>query len=151
LGLLSAGRIGPYAAGYWAAIITSDGPIRLEDVEGLLTVAGIPIKKTASSIDKHVDALVRKTKRTAAAKDDVWLRASALAIKAFVLAARTGKVDAQCFALDTLIRLGWDDVIARLSGGMIKAAEGNLPPFHGQLGREGRNLLARLRKTSEKA
>src|SRR5215468_7638332 len=40
---------GPYEATYWAAVATGDEPIRPEDIDGLLTAAGIDVKRTAST------------------------------------------------------------------------------------------------------
>jgi hypothetical protein len=149
-GFLSCGA-GPYISGYWAAVATGNEPIKLEDIEGLLTAARIDIKRTASSLDKHIDALVRKTKRTLPGGDP-WLEASELAIKALILAARNKNIPAYCAMLDTLIALGWADVIARLSARIIEATKGNLPPFEDRLGRQGQRLLDQLRlATSKKA
>jgi hypothetical protein len=134
---------GPYVAAYWAAVATGTEPIRLEEVEGLLTVAGIDIRRTASSLDSHLDALARKAKRAPA---DDWLRMSALAIRAVVLAARTSDVATYCGMVDVLIGLGWSDVLARLSGRIMEVANSNRPPFEGKLGRRGRELFDRLRR-----
>jgi hypothetical protein len=139
---------GPYMAAYWAAVATGDEPIRPENVEGLLTAAGIDIKRTASSLDKHIDRLARNAKRAPA--DDAWLRMSAAAIKALILAARMRKTQVYCGMLDTLVQLGWADVIGRLSARIIEASKSNVPPYEGKLGRQGRDLLDWLRRTTPK-
>src|SRR5262249_36176456 len=136
---------GPYVAAYWAALATGDEPIRPEDVEGLLTVAGIDIKRTASSLDKHLDALARKAKRAPA--NNTWLRISATTIKALILAARIKNTEVYCGMLDILIGLGWGEVIERLSARIIEAAKSNIPPREGELGRQGQALLDWLRST----
>jgi hypothetical protein len=137
---------GPYIAAYWAAVATGDEPIRPEDIEGLLTVAGVDIKHTAVSLDKHLDALARKAKRAPA--DNAWLRMSATAIKALILAARTKRVEVYCAMLDVLVGLGWADVIGRLSARIIEASKSNVPPYEGKPGRRGQELLDWLRRTT---
>jgi hypothetical protein len=136
---------GPYTAAYWAAYVLAEEPIRPEDVEGVLTAAGTQIPHTASSLDKHFDHLVRKAKQIPP-ESDTWLQLSATAIKAAVLAARSGDLAAYCFALDLLIVNGWDDVIERLNKRVIEASKSNVPPYEeGELGLRGRAFLARLR------
>src|SRR5215472_3705534 len=125
---------GPTVSAYFAAWATSNKPIRIEDVEGLPTVAGTEIPHTASSLEKHIDALARKAKRT---RQTGWLASSALAIKALIIAARTRKTDVYCGMLDVLIDLGWADVIGRLSARIIAASRSNVPPYEGKLGRPG--------------
>jgi hypothetical protein len=137
---------GPYVSAYWAVVITGDEPIKPEDVDGLLTVASIEIKRPASSLDKHLDALARKAKRT---RPTNWLMASALAIKALILAARTGKTEVYCGMLDVLIDLGWRDVIVRLEARIDDMAKSNVPPHEGKLGRQGQQMLDRLRSAME--
>jgi hypothetical protein len=139
---------GPYGATYWATVATGDEPIRPEDIGGLLTVAGIDIKRTASSLDKHLDALTRKAKRAPA--DNVWLQTSATTIKALILAARTNNMRIYCDMLDVLIGLGWADVIERLSARIIEASKSNVPPHEGKLGRRAQQLLAGLRDATPK-
>jgi len=134
---------GPYVAAYWAAIATGDAPIRPEDIDGLLTVAGVDIKGTASSLDKHLDRLARNAKRAPA--DNAWLRTSAITIKALILAARTNNMPVYCGMLDMLIGLGWADVIERLSARIIEAGKSNIPPHEGRLGCRGQQLLNRAR------
>jgi hypothetical protein len=139
---------GPYVAAYWAAVATGDAPIKPEDIDGLLTVAGVDIKRTASTLDKHLDRLARNAKR--APSNNAWLRTSAITIKALILAARTNNMQVYCGMLDMLIGLGWADVIERLSARIIEAAKSNIPPHEGRLGRRGRELLAALRRTTPK-
>ena len=139
---------GPYVAAYWAAVATGDEPIRPEDLEGVLNVAGIDIKRTASTLDKHLDRLARNAKR--APPDDTWLRTSATTIKALLLAARTGNMPIYCGMLDLLVELGWAAVINRLSARIIEASKSNVPPFEGKLGRRGHQLLAELRRALPK-
>ena len=134
---------GPYVAAYWAAVATGDEPIRPEDFNSVLTVAGIDIKRTASSLDKHLDRLARNAKRAPA--NDAWLRTSATTIKALLLAARTGNMQVYCGMLDVLIGLGWGEVIERLSARIIEAAKSNVPPHEGSLGRRGQQLLDHAR------
>jgi hypothetical protein len=141
---------GPYVSAYWAAVVTGDEPIKPEDVEGLLTDAGIDIKRTASSLDEHIHALVRKAKRTISEQaNNRWLEASSLAIKALILAARTANTEVYCGMLDVLIDLGWRDVIARLTARIDDLAKSNVPPHEGKLGRQGQTLLDWLRSTME--
>jgi hypothetical protein len=140
---------GPYKAGYLAATVVSNEPIRLEDVEGLLVVASTEIKRTASSLDKHVDALVRKAKRV---PDDNWLAASATAIKALVLAIRSNKTATACGMLDVLVALGWHDLLSRLTARINDALRSNIPPRDGKPGHHGHEVLGLLKKvTSKKA
>jgi hypothetical protein len=135
---------GPYTAAYWASIATSEEPIRPEDVESLLTVAGTKIPHTAVTLDKHLDHLTRKAARIPP-ESDGWLHVSAVTIKALVLAARTGKLEIYCQMLDLLLAIGWGDVIGRLSERVVQASKSNVPPFEGELGAKGRAFLARLR------
>ena len=139
---------GPYEATYWAAVATGDEPIRPEDIDGLLTAAGIDVKRTASTLDKHLDALTRKAKR--APPNNAWLRTSATTIKALILAVRTNKMQVYCGMLDVLIGLGWADVVERLSARIIEASKSNVPPHEGKLGRRGQQLLAGLRAATPK-
>jgi hypothetical protein len=139
---------GPYVAAYWAAVATGDAPIRPEDIDGLLTVAGIDIKHTASSLDTHLAHLARKAKRAPA--DNAWLRLSATTIKALILAARTRNMRVYCDMLDVLIGLGWAEVIERLSARIIEASRSNIPPHEAKLGRRGQELLAGLRRATPK-
>jgi hypothetical protein len=135
---------GPFVASYWASIATSDTPIRPEDIDGLLHVAAVEIPHTSVTLDKHLDHLTRKAKRIPV-ESDAWLHLSATAIKAAVLAARTGDLETYCFAFDQLIANGWAGTIRRLSERVVEASKSNLPPFEGELGRAGRAFLARLR------
>ena len=135
---------GPTVSAYCAAWATSNKPIQLEDVEGLLTVAGTEIPRTASSLEKHIDALARKAKGT---RQTEWLASSALAIKALILSARIKNTEVYCGMLDILIGLGWGEVIERLSARIIEAAKSNIPPREGELGRQGQALLDWLRST----
>jgi hypothetical protein len=95
-------HIGPYIGAYWAVWVTSHEPIKAEDVEGLLTAAGTKINFTASSREKHIDALARKVDRTPVESSE-WLHMSALAIKAAILAARIGDTELYCNMVDVLI------------------------------------------------
>jgi hypothetical protein len=136
---------GPYTAAYWAAVALAEGPIRPEDVEGLLTAAGTQIPHTAATLDSHFDHLVRKAARIPP-ESDAWLFGSATAIKAAVLAARRGELGAYCFALDLLIANGWGKAIKRLNARVIEASKSNVPPYEeGGLGLMGRAFLAHLR------
>ena len=139
---------GPYVAAYWAAVATGDEPIRPEDFNSVLNVAGIDIKKTASSLDKHLDRLARNAKRAPA--NDAWLRASATTIKALLLAARDNNMEVYCGMLDVLIGLGWGEVIERLSVRIIEASKSNVPPYEGELSRQAQRLLAELRRLTAK-
>jgi hypothetical protein len=138
---------GPYVSAHWAAVVTGNEPIKPEDVEGLLTVAGTEIKFTASSLEKHIDRLARNANR---APETDWERTSALAIKALILAARTGNAEVYCWTLDLLIGLGWRDVIERLRARIEDLAKSNIPPREGGLGHEGQKLLNRLRAKKPK-
>ena len=73
--------VGPYLSAHWAAWLTGPEPITAEDVEGLLSTAGTNIRFTASTLDKHIDRLVRNAERIPV-ESDPWLHMSALAIKA---------------------------------------------------------------------
>jgi hypothetical protein len=139
---------GPYVAAYWAAVATGDEPIRPEDFNSVLNVAGIDIKRTAASLDKHLDRLARNAKRAPA--DDAWLRASATTIKALLLAARDNNMEVYCGMLDVLIGLGWGEVIERLSVRIIEASKSNVPPYEGELSRQAQRLLAELRRLTAK-
>ena len=136
--------VGPYLSAHWAAWLTSIEPIKAEDVEGLLTAAGTKIKFTAASLDKHIDRLVRTAGRIPV-ESDPWLHMSALAIKAMILAARTGNTEVYCGMLDVLIELGWSDMIERLRARVGDLLQSNVPPREGELGREGKRLLEWLR------
>jgi hypothetical protein len=140
---------GPYTAAYWASIATTSAPLKPEDVEQILVAAGVEIPHTAVTLDKHFDHLLRKADRISP-DSDAWLQISALTIKALVLAARTGNLEVYCGMLDLLVDLGWGDVIEHLSRRIIEASRSNLPPFEGNLGAKGRELLARLRITVKK-
>jgi hypothetical protein len=127
--------------------VTSNAPIKPEDVEGLLTAAGTEIKFTASKLENHIDRLARKAK-SIPVDSNPWLHMSALAIKALILAARTKRVEVYCAMLDVLVGLGWADVIGRLSARIIEASKSNVPPHEGKLGRRGQELLDWLRRTT---
>ena len=142
--------VGPYLSAHWAAWLTSNEPIKPEDVEGLLTVSGSEIKFTASSLDKHIDRLARNAERIPI-DSNPWLHKSALAIKGMILAARTGNTEVYCGMLDVLIDLGWHDMIERLRARIDDLIKSNVPPREGKLGREGERLLDWLRTvTGEK-
>lgn len=138
--------VGPYLSAHWAAWLTGTEPIKPEDIEGLLTVAGTKIKFTASSFDKHIDRLARNAQRFPL-ESDAWLHMSALAIKAMILAARTGNSEVYCGMLDALVELGWGDMIERLRVRVDDLLKSNIPPREDKdkLGREGRGLLKWLR------
>jgi hypothetical protein len=140
---------GPYRSAYWAAWLTSDEPIKAEDVEGLLTVAGTEIRFTASSLDKHIDRIARKAESIPVDSDD-WLHMSALAIKGLIIAARMRKLEVYCGMLDLLIDLGWRDLIDRLRARIAELIKSNIPPREGKLGREGGALLDWLRTAMAK-
>lgn len=140
---------GPYEAAHLAATVVSDQPIKLEDVEGLLRVASTEIKRTASSFEKHIDTLVRKAERHPPGSSS-WLAASALAIKALILALRKNNTAMACWMLDVLIRLGWKDQLARLTARITEALKSNVPPRDTPLGRAGRALLAALKQETAK-
>ena len=135
-------------AAYWAEVATGDKPIRPEDIEGLLSVAGVDIRHTAASLDNHLRALERKAKRAPA--NNAWLMISATAIKGLILAARTRKPDVYCGMLDVLIKHGWGDVLKRLSERIVEASKSNVPPFEGTLGRRGQELLDWVRRATPK-
>jgi hypothetical protein len=143
---------GPTTSTYWAAWATSDKPIQLEDIDGLLTVASAVIPHTASTLEKHFDGLARNAKRTTSEQaDNYWLAASSLAIKALILAARTGNTEVYCGMLDVLIELGdWRDVVARLADRVIAASKSNVPPRESKLGHQGQALLDWLRSAMER-
>jgi hypothetical protein len=138
---------GPYTSAHWAAWVTSNAPIKPEDVEGLLTAAGTEIKFTASKLENHIDRLARKAK-SIPVDSNPWLHMSALAIKALILAAHTKRTRVYCAMLDVLVGLGWADVIGRLSARIIEASKSNVPPHEGKLGRRGQELLDWLRRTT---
>jgi hypothetical protein len=135
---------GPYVSAYWAAVVTAEAPFKPEDVEGLLTVTGTDVRFTASSLDKHSDALARKAERITI-DSNRWLHASALAIKGLIIAARIGNVEIYCGMLDVLVDLGWRDLIERLRTRVDDLSKSNVPPHEGRLGRQGRALLDWLR------
>ena len=134
---------GAYTAAYWASITTSDEPIRPQDIGGLLTAAVIRIKHTSVTPKVHFEHLARKADRIPP-DSDAWLEASAITIKALILAARTGNLEVYCAMLDLLMALGWRDVIERLTSRIDDALASNVPPFEGQLGKVGRKFLAQL-------
>jgi hypothetical protein len=131
---------GPYLSAHWAAWLTSNEPIKAEDVEGLLTVSGTEIKFTASSLDKHIDRLARNAERVPI-DSDPWLHKSALAMKGLIIAARIRNIEVYCGMLDVLIDLGWRDMIERLRARIDDLIKSNIPPREGKLGREGQGLL----------
>src|SRR6516162_1775232 len=139
---------GPYTSAHWGAWVMSRKPIKLEDVEGLLTVAGTEIEFTASSLDKHIDRLARKAE-SIPVDGDPWLHMSALAIRAFILARRTRNMEMACYLLDVLIGLGWREVIERLCARIDDMLKSNIPPREGKLGREGQALLNWLRSVTK--
>jgi hypothetical protein len=139
---------GPYTAAYWAAYVTGEEPMRPEDIEGLLIAAGTKIKHTASTLEKHLDHLARKADRIPP-DSDVWLKISAVTIKALILAARTGNLEIYCLMLDLLIDLGWANVIKRRR--INEALKSNVPPYdEGELGLKGPAFLARLRMAKKR-
>jgi hypothetical protein len=142
---------GPTVSAYWAAWATSDKPIQPEDANSLLTVAGTVIPYTASTLEKHIDRLARNAERTTSEQaDNHWLAASSLAIKAMILAARTGNTEVYCGMIDVLIELGdWRDVLVRLADRVIAASKSNVPPHEGKLGRQGQALFDWLRSAME--
>jgi hypothetical protein len=143
--------VGPYLSAHWAAWLTSNEPIKAEDVEGLLTAAGTEIKFTASSLNKHIDRLARNAERIPI-DSDPWLQMSALAIKGLIIAARTGRAEVYCGMLDVLIDLGWRNMVERLRARIDDLIKSNIPPRgEARLGREGQALLDWLRAaTGEK-
>jgi hypothetical protein len=140
--------VGPYLSARWAAWLTSNEPIRAEDVEGLLTVSGTEIKFTASTLDKHIDRLARTAERYAL-DSNPWLHKSALAIKGLIIAARTRNIEVYCGMLDVLIDLGWRGQIERLRARVEDLIRSNIPPREGKLGREGQGLLDWLRTVAD--
>jgi hypothetical protein len=138
---------GPYTSAHWAAWVTSNAPIKPEDVEGLLTAAGTEIKFTASTLENHIDRLARKAE-SKPLESDPWLHMSALAIKGLIIAWRTRNVEVYCYMLDVLLLLGWRDVIQRLTARIDDLTKSNVPPREGRLGRKGQALLAWLRTTT---
>ena len=78
-------------------------------------------------------------------ESDPWLHMSALAIKALLIAARTGNTELYCGMLDALIELGWTDMIESLRVRVDDLLRSNVPPREGELGREGKRLLEWLR------
>jgi hypothetical protein len=142
-------RVGPYTAAHWAVVATAKSPIKPEDIEGLVTVAGTDITFTASTLRTHIEVLTHKVDRTPL-DSSPWLHASALAIKAVILAVRTGNIEAYCHALDALVWLGWQDVLQRLTTRIDDLARSNVPPFEGELAREGQRFLNPLRATAAK-
>src|SRR6516162_7936152 len=138
---------GPYEAAYLTSTAVGDDPIRLEDVEGLLTLASTQIKRTASSLDEHINALVRKAKRVPATD---WLVESSAAIRALVMYIAANDTARACIVLDVLVELGWGDVIQRLTERMGDALKSNVPPYEGKLRWQGRALLARLQQRRPK-
>ena len=136
--------VGPYLSAHWAVWLTGAEPIKAEDVEGLLTAAGTKIKFTASTIEKHIDRLARNA-QSIPVESDPWLHMSALAIKAMILAARTGNTEVYCGMLDALIELGWGDMIERLRARVGDLLRSNIPPRDEELGRAGMGLLKWLR------
>jgi hypothetical protein len=95
---------GPYRSAYWAAWLTSDQPIKAEDVEGLLTVAGTESEFTASSLDKHIDRLARKAESIPV---DSCVRSTDCAITRHCSLASSrawlGSLGRRCHALVTLL------------------------------------------------
>jgi hypothetical protein len=140
---------GPYLAAYWALVVTSDAPIMPAAVESLLNVASTEIKFTASSLDKHVDHLVRKARDTPL-EESAWLRASAIAIKFAVLAVRNHQTEMYCAMVDYLIGLDWRPLLSRLVERIDDLAKSNVPPLEGELSRRGRAALEELRKKAKK-
>jgi hypothetical protein len=139
---------GPYTSGLWAIWVTSDEPIKPEDVEGLLTVAGTKIQFTASNIDRHVDRIVRNAK-SRPVDSDPWLHMSALAIKGLIIATRAGDATTWCYMVDVLLRLsGWPAVIERLTARINELARSNVPPRENELGAKGQALLNWLRRVA---
>jgi len=139
---------GPYTSGLWAVWVTSNEPIKPEDVEGLLTAAGSKIRFTASSLETHIDRLVRNAKNTAM-NSDPWLQMSALAIKGLIIAARTRDAKTWCYMVDVLLRLsGWPAVIERLTARIDELVRSNVPPRENELGAKGQALLNWLRRVA---
>ena len=138
---------GPYEAAYLASTAVGDGPIRLENVENVLTIASTNVKHTSASLDEHIHALVRKAKRAPATD---WLVTSSAAIRAFVGYIRDDDIARACTMLDVLSHLGWRQEIVRLTSRISDAVKSNIPPYEGNLGRQGRVLFARLQTTRPK-
>jgi hypothetical protein len=140
-------RLGPYEAAYLAAVVVSDQPIKLADVEGVLGLASTTVPYTASNLDKHIDRLARTAK--AAPADNPWLRQSAEAVGALVSAMQVDATETICELLDDLIALGWSDLLTRLTARLEEALRGNVPPADGPLARAARRLLSRAKSERE--
>jgi hypothetical protein len=139
---------GPYqSAGLAAAIVQNNEPIRMEDVEGLLTVASTRIHHNASSLKEHLAWLARKAE---AAKADAWLIQSATAVHGLILFITKDDTAGACRCLDALLALGWEDVLDGLHARIDVALKGNMPPRDDKLGRAGSEFLARFRESRSK-
>jgi hypothetical protein len=138
----------PHEAAYRALIIVGKQPLQPEHIEQVLTVAGKEIKYTASSLDAHLDALVRKAARTP--DRNPWLAASVTALVGLIRAARTNRIPLVWGMLQVLDSLGWRPLIISLGSRIDAAMRSNVPPFEGTLGRQGRQALDLIKNLSSK-
>jgi hypothetical protein len=140
----------PNDAAHWALALTSKKPTLAAAIEDRLIVASTEIKFTASSLDAHVDALVRKA-RGFPLKESFWLRQSAMAIEQAARGLQTlqtpNGLALYYGAIDSLKYLGWHDVLDSLAKRVVNdLTRSNFPPFEGNLGRQGRAVLRKIAK-----
>ena len=134
---------GPYVAAHWASVVTGNEAIKAREcrrpADGRWDQRQILQPRRSGHED---DRLVRNADQPPATD---WEKISAQAVKALILAVRTGNGPAYFWTLDILIAHGWSDVIEGLRARIDDLAKSNLPPREGGLGQEGKRLLDLLR------
>jgi hypothetical protein len=137
---------GPFDAARRALLATSNGPITLEDVEGVLVMASatIPLPQPfdPDDPDKGLRRLSAKAQR---AKPSRWLIESAALLQGVITFITSNNVAGICDTGDALIRLGWGPTIMALAQRLEVALKSNLPPADlDKLSPAARRLLAEL-------
>jgi hypothetical protein len=140
--------LGKFDAARRALLATKGGPIRLEDVEGVLIKASatIPLPQPfdANDPDRGLRRLSAKAQR---AKASPWLVHSAGLVQGLITFIASGNSIGICVCYLGLNALGWGPTILGLADRIETALKSNLPPAEIEKLSPGvRRLLADLRR-----
>jgi hypothetical protein len=160
LAVLRSLGLGPYDAGYLTIVmIEQDGPILLQDLDGLLVVLSArhppsAPPKISSLFENRTDVLVRKLDRIlgrASPAERDWFIQSTGLIKAFIYFAAADDSAGRGRVLDMLIACGWRDVLTQVGRRIDTGLPSNRPEFDGALSHASRRLLEIEREKAKRA
>jgi hypothetical protein len=146
--------LGPLVAAELALVlIESDGPVSIEDIDGVLVNASAKFTGRTTTLKKRADWLARKSRTAITQSNDLehaWIVEASGVLRALIHFIAADNLSGAARSFDLLAQLGWEPTLTRLQRRFDAAVRTNLPPYEGKLSAAARRLLAHAREQQAK-